>query len=216
MTKPFFSTRQTTTLLEEFTRELNAQAGLFLIDGDEGVGKTRLLAELAATRLADHKFRWMDLQAGDSGEGVLVDSSVLIEKTFARARSGDVIVADHFEMALKKTRHQLFLSWSTDGLDKNLRLIIAASSDFSSELRQLAQQYQVSAQSFQQLSFSAEEAAAFLGFYLFPDRPAGELVIPSLLRDQLAMAEGNVGKLIEIAERMRVTRLAACRLAAGR
>jgi septal ring-binding cell division protein DamX len=187
--------------MEDFVRELNTQAGLYLIYGDEGVGKTRLLTELVGSRLAERNVRWMDLKAGNSGDGVLIDSSVLIEKTFASASPGDVIIADHFETALKKTRHQLFLSWSTDGLDKKLNLIIAASSDYFNELRQLAQQYQVHAQSFQQVPFSPDEAAAFLGFYLFPDRPVDELVIPALLRNQLAMAQGNVGRIIEIAER---------------
>jgi septal ring-binding cell division protein DamX len=187
--------------MEDFARELNAQGGLYLIHGVEGVGKTRLLVELAASRLAERKIRWMDLQAGNSGDGVLVDSSVLIEKTFARASPGDVIIADHFEMALKKTRHQLFLSWSTDGTDKILTLVIATNSDYYGELKQLAQQYQVRVESFQQMPFSPEEATAFLGFYLYPDRPVGELVIPPLLRDQLEKAQGNVGKIIEIAER---------------
>jgi len=201
VSKPFFLTRQTANLMEEFARELKAQAGLYLIHGDEGVGKTRLLVELAGSRLVDHKVRWMDLKAGSSGDGVLIDSSVLIEKTFARASPGDVIIADHFEMAMKKTRHQLFLSWSTDGLDKNLNLIISASSDYFNELKQLAQQYNVRVQSFQQMPFSPDEANAFLGFYLFPDRAVGELLIPPLLRNQLAMAQGNVAKIIEIAER---------------
>jgi len=201
VSKPFFLTRQTANLTEDFARELSAQGGLYLIHGDEGVGKIRLLVELAGSRLAERKVRWMDLQAGNSGDGALVDSSVLIEKTFARASPGDIIVADHFEMALKKTRHQPFLSWSTDGVDKNLNLIIAANSDYCSELEQLAQQYHVRVQNFQQMPFSADDATAFLGFYLYPDRPVGELVIPPLLRNQLAMAQGNVGKIIEIAER---------------
>ncbi len=201
MSKSFFLTRQTANLLEDFVRELKANAGLYLIYGDQGVGKTRLLEELARNRLADSKIRWIDLQAGAEGDGALVDSSELIEKTFIKAEPGDIIVADHFEKALKKSRHQLFLNWSTDGVDKQLNLIIAASSEFFNELRQLAQQYQVRVQSFQQMPFSGDETEAFLGFYLFPDRPIGKLVIPSLLRNQLAMTKGNVGKIIEIAER---------------
>jgi hypothetical protein len=143
----------------------------------------------------------MDLAAGGSGDGALVDSSVLVEKTFTRARQGDVIIADHFEMALRKTRHQLFLSWSTDGVDKQLNLIIAGNARNFDELCKLAQQYQVSVKSFRQKPFNADEAAAFLGFYLFPDRPIGNLSIPPLLRNQFSQAHGRVGNIVEIAER---------------
>ena len=187
--------------MEGFARDLKAQAGLILIYGDEGIGKTKLLEELAQTHLKDCKVRWMDLKAGSSGDGARVDSSVMIEKTFARAKPGDIIVADHFEMALKKTRHQLFLSWSTDGIDNQLSMIVAANTSYFNELRKLSQQYQIQVQSFQQLPFSDDEAAAFLGFYLFPGRPIGQLSVPPLLRSQLSLAQGRVGKIVEIAER---------------
>ena len=187
--------------MEDFARDLKAATGLYLIYGDSGVGKTRLLEELVETRLAQSEIRWMDLRAGSSGDGALVDSSVMIEETFAHARPGDIIVADHFEMAQKKTRHQLLLSWSTDGVDKKLNLIISSHSDYFNDLRQLAQQYQVRIQSFQQLPFSADEACAFLAFYLFPDRTGVKLSVPPLLRDQLGMTLGSVGKIVEIAER---------------
>ncbi len=201
MRKPYFLTRQTANLMEDFVRDLKSAGGVYLLYGDEGVGKTRLLEELSHSRLQDVKVHWIDLKAGSSSDGALVDSSVLIEDTFAGAKPGDVIIADHFEMALKKTRHQLFLSWSTDGADKQVNLIVAGNTSYFNELRQLAQQYQLRAQSFQQMPFSHDEAAAFLGFYLFPDRPIGKLSVPPLLRNQIAKAQGNVGKIVEIAER---------------
>jgi hypothetical protein len=104
-------------------------------------------------------------------------------------------------MALKKTRHQLFLSWSSDGVDKKLNLIVASHTDYFDDLRQLAQHYQLQIQSCQQMPFSPDEASAFLAFYLFPDRPGVKLSIPALLQNQLAMAQGSVGKIVEIAER---------------
>ena len=182
-------------------RELGAGPSLLLLYGDEGVGKTRTLEEMLRTRLGEFKVHWVDLQAGESGDGALLDSSAMIESTFSQAQPGDIIIADHFQEALKKSRHQLFLNWSRDGIDKSLKLIIAGDTDSFNELRQLAQQYHVRVQSFQQMPFSADEAAAFLGFYLFPDRPVGKLSIPPLLRNQLSKAQGNVGKIIEITER---------------
>ncbi len=201
MSNPFFLTRQTANLMEDFVRELKADASLFLLYGENGVGKTRLLEELKRTRLTDAKIHWIDLKAGGSGDESLMDSSAMIEDTFTGAQPGDIIIADHFEMALQKTRHQLFLSWSTDGVDKRINLIVGSNDKFFDELRQLAKQYQVRVQSFQLMALSPEEAAAFLGFYLFPDRPIGNLSIPAILQEQLSMAQGAIGKIVEIAER---------------
>ncbi len=201
MSNSFFLTRQTANLLEDFVRELGAEPSLFLLYGDEGIGKTRALEELVNTRLGDATVHWIDLKAGGSGDGALVDSSGMIEKVFAEARAGDIIIADHFETALKKTRHQLFLSWSTDGIDNKVSMIIVSSTDFFNELRQLAQQYQVRVQSVQQMPMNPDEVTAFLSFYLFPDRAVGKMSMPPLLRNQVALAQGNIGKIIEIAER---------------
>ena len=43
MHKPFFLTRQTANLMEDFARELKSGACVYLFHGDEGVGKTRLM-----------------------------------------------------------------------------------------------------------------------------------------------------------------------------
>lgn len=201
MTNPFFLTRQSANLMEDFTRELKAGAALFLLYGESDVGKTRLLQELSQNRLADSRIHWLDLNKDNDSADSLHDHAREIETVFASARQGDIIIADHFESSLKKARHQLFLSWSTDGVDKQLNLIIASSTEGFNELRQLSQQYQVPVQSFQQQPFSADEVNAFVGFYLFPDHPMGKLSIPAAVRKQLAATGGAVGKIIEIIER---------------
>lgn len=201
MTKPFFLTRQTANLMEDFVRELKQGSALFLLYGDPGVGKTRLLHELGQSRLAERAIFWLDLDSTNGSDETRIDRSAEVEALFAAAGNGDIIIADHFEMALKKTRHQLFLSWSTDGIDKHLNLIIASSTDGFNELRQLSQQYGVRVQSFQQMPFDNDEVQAFLGFYLFPDQPVGKLTIPAPLRKQIGSAGGLVGRLIEIADR---------------
>ncbi len=201
MTSPFFLTRQSANLMEDFTRELKAGAALFLLYGESDVGKTRLLQELSQNRLADSRVHWLDLNKDNDSADSLHDHAREIETVFASARQGDIIIADHFESSLKKARHQLFLSWSTDGVDKQLNLIIASSTEGFNELRQLSQQYQVPVQSFQQQPFSADEVNAFVGFYLFPDHPMGKLSIPAAVRKQLAATGGAVGKIIEVIER---------------
>lgn len=201
MSKPFFLTRQTANLMEDFARELKEGSSLFLLYGEDGVGKTRLLEELGHTRLAERAIFWLDLDSGDQEDETRMDRSTEVEALFAAAGNGDIIIADHFEAALKKTRHQLFLSWSTDGIDKQLNLIIASNIEGFNELRQLSQQYQVRVESFQQMPFSDDEVQSFLGFYLFPNNPVGKLSIPSPLRKQIAAAHGNVGRVIEIVER---------------
>ena len=187
--------------MEDFTRELKAGAALFLLYGESDIGKTRLLQELSQNRLADRRVHWLDLNKDNHAVDSLHDHAREIETVFASAQQGDIIIADHFEMSLKKARHQLFLSWSTDGVDKQFNLIIASSTEGFNELRQLSQQYQVPVQSFQQMPFSTDEVNAFVGFYLFPEHPIGKLSIPAAVRKQLAATGGAVGKIIEILER---------------
>ena len=187
--------------MEDFARELKQGPTLFLLYGEQGVGKTRLLEELGQTRLAEQPIFWLDLGSGETGDETRMDRSAEVEALFSAANNGDLIIADHFEMALKKTRHQLFLSWSTDGIDKQLKLIIASNSAGLNELRQLAQQYQVRVESFELMPFSEDEVQAFLGFSLFPDHPVGKLAIPSSLRKQIAAAHGNVERVAEIIDR---------------
>lgn len=201
MSKPFFLTRQTANLMEDFARELKVGASLFLLYGDNGAGKTRLLRELSENRLSSARIHWIDLNAeSPDGKNHKLDSAE-VEAVFDAANSGDIIIVDHFESALKKTRHQLFLSWSTDGVDKKIGMIVASSSEGFDEFRQLSQHYQVSVHSFELMPFNEDEVEAFLGFYLFPDHPIGKLSIPSDLRKQLAATQGAVGEIIKIAER---------------
>jgi len=187
--------------MEDFTRELKAGATLFLLYGESDVGKTRLLQELSQNRLADRRVHWLDLNKDNDAVDSMHDHARDIETVFANAQQGDIIIADHFEMSLKKARHQLFVSCSTDGVDKGLNLIIASSTEGFNELRQLSQQYQVTVQSFQQMPFSADEVNAFIGFHLFPEHPMDKLSIPATLRKQLAATGGAVGKIIEILAR---------------
>ena len=201
MSKPFFLTRQTANLMEDFARELKVGASLFLLYGDNGAGKTRLLRELSENRLSSARIHWIDLNAESPDEKNQQPGSAEVEAVFDAANSGDIIIVDHFESALKKTRHQLFLSWTTEGADKKIGMIVASSSEGFNEFRQLSQHYQVSVQSFELMPFNPDEVEAFLGFYLFPDHPIGKLSIPSELRKQLAATDGAVGEVIKIAER---------------
>jgi septal ring-binding cell division protein DamX len=201
VSKPFFLTRQTANLMEDFARELKVGASLFLLYGDNGTGKTRLLRELSEKRLSSARIHWIDLNAESPDEKNQQLGSAEVEAFFDAANSGDIIIVDHFESALKKTRHQLFLSWSTEGVDKKLSMIIASSSEGFNEFRQLSQHYQVSVKSFELMPFNPDEVEAFLGFYLFPDHPIGKLSIPSDLHKQLVATDGAVGPIIKIAER---------------
>ena len=199
MDSPYFLTRQTANLMEDFARELAAGSALYLLYGEPRVGKTRLLEELRISRLSDRNVHWIDL-ANTPDDIAGADLSGEIEGLFEQAAQGDVIVADHFELALKKTRHQLFLSWSTDGVDKGLNLIVASNLEGFNELRQLSQQYQVRVQSYQLMPLDGEETEAFLAHYLFPDHPLGKLSMPAPLRRQVAEARGVIGSLVELAD----------------
>ncbi len=199
MDSPYFLTRQTANLMEDFARELAAGSAVYLLYGEPRVGKTRLLQELWHSRLGDVTVHWIDLAiaADDIADADLSDE---IERLFEQAAPGDVIIADHFESTLKKNRHQLFLSWSANGADKQLNLIVASNIEGFNELRLLSQQYQARVQSYQLMPLADDESDAFLGHYLFPDHPLGKLAMPAPLRRQVADAQGVIGNLVEIAD----------------
>ena len=201
MNESYFLTKQTANLMEDFDRELKAEPAFYLLYGEARVGKSRLLQELIKTRLGDKRVHGIELRSSDQDGKGGQDRSVEIENTFARAQPGDIIIADHFESALKKTRHQLFVSWSTDGVDKQLRMIVCSSLDGFNELRELALRYKVGARSFRLKPFSSEEIEAFYAFYLFQDQLVGKLIFPPWLRKQIQQSRGVVGDLIDIAKR---------------
>ena len=196
LAKPYFLTRQTANLMEDFTRELSSGSALLLLHGENGMGKTRLLEELCRIRLTEHRVHWIDLGQGSHSEGSSQDNSRKLETLFAEATQGDIIIADHFEMALQKSRHQLFVSWSAEGVDKQLNLIVTSSTESFEELRQLSQQYQLSVKISQLEPLDNDEVDAFINFFLFPDRVPGKLSIPATLRGSLSDAQGAVGQVI--------------------
>ena len=198
-----FKTPQIARLIKEFTFELRTGPSITALLGDPCTGKTRTLYEIGKKQKRNSNIRWIELSARESGDGAKQDRSDLIEATFDMAEDGDVIIVDHFESAFNKTRHQLFASWSTVGIQKKLKLVIACYSEVGGELEEIAQQYQVRIKSYQLMPFNSEQADAFVRFYLFPDEPGRKLSLPGELRVQFAVAQGKVGQLIEIAERER-------------
>ena len=201
MSNPLYLTPQTAMLMKNFSRVLNTGASVIALYGEPCTGKTRILHELAQNQMPKSRVRWIKINARDSGDEAKQDRSELIEATFDLANDGDFIIVDHLESAFNKTCHQLFLSWTTTGIEKNLKLIIACNIEVSNDLEQLVQHYQVRIESFQLMPFNDEQVEAFIGFYLFPDHPTGKLVIPGDLRVQFAVTNGRVGQIIEIAKR---------------
>jgi septal ring-binding cell division protein DamX len=201
MSNPLYLTPQTAMLMKNFSRVLNTGASVIALYGEPCTGKTRILHELAQNQMPKSRVRWIEINARDSGDEAKQDRSELIEATFDLANDGDFIIVDHLESAFNKTCHQLFLSWTTTGIEKNLKLIIACNIEVSNDLEQLVQHYQVRIKSFQLMPFNDEQVEAFIGFYLFPDHPTGKLVIPGDLRVKFSVTHGRVGQIIEIAKR---------------
>jgi len=192
----YFLTRQTANLLEDFVREISLASSLFLLYGDTGVGKTRLLNQLATKRLADYNCHNIDFAQNNQS-----DMANVFEQVARDAKPGDVIMVDHFEAASNRAQDQIFKSWLTDGRDKKLNIIIAAISTSFNAFRQLAQQYQVEARSFQLMPCSTAEVESYLHFRLYPDEALGELNIPSALRTQIRSSNGVIASLNKIIER---------------
>jgi len=203
----FFLIRQTANLMEDFVREIGDTSSLFLLYGDQSVGKSWLLRELISKRINHDNIHWIDFKADatstktrktGSKPGQGLDAGD-ISKLMETIKDGELIIADHFELASNKARHALFQSWVTDGIDKKLNLIIAASTDSFNDVRQLAQQHQLEVKSFQLLPYNAAEIEAFLGFYLFPDNPLKPLLIPAEVSRQIKNCRGVIGEVAEVA-----------------
>ncbi len=197
----YFLTRQAANLMEDFARQLAEGSSIYLLYGESGIGKSRLLRELQRTRLGERRVHRIDLKITGPSAGVTLDRSAEIVKLFSKTGKDDIIIADHFESASHKTRHQLFKCWKIDGKKKQLNFVISCVTHGFNDLRQLSQLYKLRIQSFQQMPFSRDEVDAFVGFYLFPDDQHGKLAMPPALRRELTNSRGNVGQVIEIANR---------------
>lgn len=183
--------------MEDFVREINRTSSVFLLYGNNGVGKSRLLKQLTSLRLTEFKTYWVDFrQLEESGDGDNMTAQV--ERAAETASKGDVIVFDHFEKASNKAQSQIFKSWSTEGKDKNLNVIIATNNDGFKPFRQLAQQFQIEARSFQLMPCSLEEAEAYLQYSIFPEQALGELNITPPIKKRIRSANGVFTQLNEI------------------
>ena len=181
--------------MEDFVREIEKGASLFLLYGDEGVGKSRLLSKLKDERLNDKTVHFIDFESD-----LQADSSQQVKDIAANAAEANVIIFDHFDSAPNKSQQQIFDSWSTDGRDKNLNMIVCASSPGFKRLRQLAQQFQLEAMSFQLLPCEQEESEAYLQHLLYPDQPFATLVLPVPVKRLLRRSKGLFSGLREIAD----------------
>lgn len=177
-------------------REIGRGSSLFLLYGETGVGKSSLLRQLMISRLQNQSVHYLNFEEQTAGN---LDDT--IEEITGSAGEADVLVFDHFEAASNKAQHQIFKSWSTDGRDRKLNLIVSASSSGFNVFRQLAQQFQIEAKSFQLMPCSETECEAFLHFRLYPERPFGELIIPASIKRLIRQSLGLFSRLVEIAER---------------
>ena len=198
--KPYFLTKQTANLQEDFRRDIKNGASLFLLYGEEGVGKTRLLRELASSRLSELKIHWVDCKMGVDESNASSDLGPVLDSTLDIATTGDVIVADHFEFATNKIKHQLLQSWSTDGIDKNFSLIISTDQSRLDEIRELATRYQLNVKSFQLLPLTNVEIDDYCTSTLFPSLPASPLSISKQSQRALKETRGVIGKLRDVVE----------------
>ncbi len=182
--------------MEDFVREIGQGSSLFLLYGDTGVGKSSLLNQLLTKRLADRNCHSIDF--AQNGRD---DVSNVFEQVARDAGPGDVIAVDHFEAASNRAQDQIFKSWLTDGRDKKLNIIVVTISTSFNAFRQLAQQYQVEARSFQLMPCTTAEVESYLHFRLYPDEASGELDIPSAVMKQIRRSNGVIANIDEIIER---------------
>ena len=196
----YFLTRQIANLQEDFAREIKNGASLFLLYGDEGVGKTRLLEALVSTRFNGLRTHWIDCKESVDEANAPTKLGFELEQTLDNASIGDIIVADHFELATNKIKHKLLQSWSTDGIDKDFSLIIATGLAGLKEVRDLAARYRVNVKSFQLLPLTRVEIDDYCANTLSPSLPKGPLLMPKHIRRALNETQGVISKLRDVVE----------------
>ncbi len=203
----FFLTRQTANLLEDFTREINKGSSLFLLYGIKSVGKSRLLRELTTRGIPGRKFCWIDsktenVESSIQSEVSDADADGLtrdIQELMEVADERDIIIVDHFELASNKAKHQLFHSWTTEGINKKINLIVIATTGSFDDLREFALNFKVQVKSFELMPCSMAEVEAFLAYYLFPKNPLSALSIPTDVEKQLRNCNGILSEVVEVA-----------------
>lgn len=191
----FFLTRQSEILMDDLARRLGSGSARILLYGDPGIGKTRLLEELRDSRLVGESLHWIDLGAVKAGGEADIDA------LFENARSGDYLIADHFDRGPGGVRDQLMRNWAGVGRAKGLRMIVASRYYHFNELRRLCHQYHVRVKSIQQMPLNDDEVFAFLKFNLCHRSAAGELDMPKPIHQQIIDARGNLRRVLEIAAR---------------
>lgn len=179
-------------------REIGRGSSLFLLYGEEGVGKSRLLLKLKTDRLADKSVQFIDF--GTETQNL---SSEHVKEIAAGAADTGIIIFDHFDSASNKSQQQIFDSWSTDGRDKNLNMIVCANSAGFKRFRQLAQQFQLEAKTFQLLPCDQADSEAYLQYLLYPDHPFAKLVLPTPVKRLMHQRKGFFNGLREIADHHR-------------
>ncbi len=182
--------------MEDFIQEIGRGSSMYLLYGDSGVGKSRLLQQMKKHRLLDRQVRIVDFE-DDTVENFYETIKAIAEL----AKSTDVIIFDHFEVASNKAQHQIFNIWSTDGLDKGLNIIVCVSSAGFNDFRQLAKQYRIEVKGSQLIPCNEAESEAYLRFHLFPEQPFGKLEMSSAVKRLIRRSDGLYSRLIEIAER---------------
>jgi len=201
----FFLTRQTANLLEGFTREIDKGSSLFLLYGIRSVGKSRLLRELTNRGIPGRKFCWIDFKTENVESSIqteLSDADGLasdIQELMEAADEREIIIVDHFDLASNKVKHQLFRSWTTEGINKKINLIIIATTGSFDDLREFALNFKVQVKSFELMPCSMAEVEAFLAFYLFPKNPLSTLSIPADVEKQLRSCNGILSEVVEVA-----------------
>lgn len=201
MSETFFLTRHSANLIEDFARELSTGSAIFLLYGEESIGKTRLLQELKQSRLDPAKVHWLDFRENENEAPDGIDFGGQIKALDPDVENGDVIIADHFDLADSRIQHKLLKSWTIDIAYRKANMILVTGLEGLAVCRQLSQHFQVPIKSFHQLPCNRGEIEAFIALRLFPENPLSRLSIPAQLNQQIKNASGVIGRVIDIIDR---------------
>ena len=205
----FFMTRQSANILRDLSQRCQQAGNVSVLHGVSGVGKSRLLAQFV------HKYalgnRCFLIRFNRSGEFFAVPKPASKQPQdrfkallLARIPAGAILLLDAFEYADEPLRHELFEFWLAQAKDKDLKLVIAISSEHLPALQQSITSFLLPLESVALEPLTPSEQLAFVQASCCTGA-AQQLIISAQQKKQLLASAGVFSAVLNFIEQQGAT-----------